>query len=394
LQLETRQSMLGIRQRPWQALISSRATADERAWVFVLLLRQLGIDAVALTIPTGASDATKSTANDVADVWAVAVRAGENWHLFEPKLGLPIPGPDGQGVATLAEAKADDAILRQLDLAEQAYPVAAEQVRRAVAQLEASPLYLMRRTRRIELQLAGENRMVLSASLSRVADAIRPQVAAVEVWSISADTLAAQNNTSPTARAMLVDQYRACVRISGLWKGRVLPFKGDDHRVELDYADRPVRVYVRQRDPRWYFTQYCRPSDADLAEANPAEYDVASLRLSKQMATVWMGVIALEDQNLAEATAYFGERTLDRKDRSPLRPLARFNLAQVHEQIAALLDKTAAGFDDKNSDDADPIAVALRNSAAEERGAAIVLYQADDSASRHGSLLRARALSK
>ena len=188
---------------------------------------------------------------------------------------------------------------------------------------------------------------------------------------------------------MLVDQYRAFARISALWKGRVLEFKGDDHRLELDYADRPVRVYVRQRDPRWYFTRYCRPSDADLAEANPAEYDVASLRLAKQLATVWMGVIALEDQDFAEAVAYFGERTLDLKDRSPLLPLARFNLAQAHAQIAELLDKTAAGFDD-----ADPIAVALTTSAAEQSEMAVALYKADDSASRHGSLLRARALSK
>lgn len=389
LQLETRQSMLGIRQRPWQALISSRATADERAWVFVLLLRQLGIDAVAITIPATQSDTAKSASDVTSGIWTVAVRAGDNWHLFDPTLGLPIPGPDGRGIATLAQAKADDAILRQLDLAEQAYPVTAEQVRRAVAHVEASPLYLMRRTRRIELQLAGENRMILSASPGRIADAIRPLVTTVGVWSISADTAAAQNNTSLAARAMLVDQYRAFVRISALWKGRVLEFKGDDHRLDLDYADRPVRVYVRQRDPRWYFTRYCRPSDADLAEANPAEYDIASLRLAKQLATVWMGVIALEDQDFAEAVAYFGERTLDLKDRSPLRPLARLNLAQTREQIAELLDKTAARFED-----ADPMAIALKNSATEQRAAAVALYQADDSAGRHGSLLRAKSLSK
>ena len=57
--------------------------------------------------------------------------------------------------------------------------------------------------------------------------------------------------------------------------------------------------------------------------------------------------------------------------------------------FAEMLDKAAAGFEA-----ADPIAVALKNSATEQRETAIALYKADDSAGRHGSLLRAQALSK
>ncbi len=178
LQLETGESMLGIRQRPWQALVSGRAIAEERAWVFILLLRQLNIDAVALAAPVG------DEPNAERVFWAIAVRMGDDWRLFDPQLGLPIPGPDGNGIATIAQAKEIDAVLRQLDVAKSedgedpeapyVYPFTSEHVKRAVALVEATPLYLSRRARRIELQLAGANRVVLSTR-GRLKPSFRPQ---------------------------------------------------------------------------------------------------------------------------------------------------------------------------------------------------------------------------
>lgn len=406
LQLETNDSLLGIRQRPWQALVSGRATAEERAWVFILLLRQLNIDAVALSAPVGDEpDAER-------EFWAVAVRIGDDWRLFDTRLGLPIPGPNGEGIATLGQAKADAGIFAQLDIVERdaegnptaqhIYPVTNSAAARAVALVEATPLYLSRRARRIELQLAGTNRVALSTSPSRVAEAMRPHVAGVELWTIGTDTRDAQRKLSTAARSLLVEQFLTFARVTGLWKGRVLQFRGDDHRVELDHADRPVRVYARQRDPRWYFTQWCRPSDYDLEHASPAEYHVDSMRYAKQMATVWMGEVCFEAGDYGEAVAYFGERTLDRRDSPPLRALARSNLAGTHERIAEQLDALAGQFASAKRDGGATffptpellLALALAEAARAQRGAAEQLYLADDSPQRHGSLLRARRLAE
>jgi hypothetical protein len=181
-----------------------------------------------------------------------------------------------------------------------------------------------------------------------------------------------------------------------------LQFKGDDHRLEFDYADRPVRVYARQRDPRWYFTQWCRVSDYDLSRASPLEYHVDSMRLAKQMATVWMGEISYEDGDYGEALAYFGERTAGRKDSPPLASLAKLSLARTHERMAELLDESAnefgrpsgAGTEETDSVAAPSllIANALRDAASEQRSTAAKLYAADQSPQRHGSLIRARNL--
>jgi hypothetical protein len=412
LQLETSKSMLGIRQRPWQALVSGRATADERAWIFVLLLRQLNTDAVALAFPPFPGEPGQASSHSWEDVAAVAVRAENAWYLFDPALGVPIPGPDGKGIATLAQAQENPAVLRQLDVAKSegdadpeapyVYPYSSEHAKQAIALVEATPINLSQRARRIELQLAGANRIVLSTSPSRIADAIRPHVAEVKLWPIGAETRAAQESLSAAARTRLADEYRTFSRVNGLWKGRVLQFKGDDHRLEFDYADRPVRVYARQRDPRWYFTQWCRVSDYDLARASPLEFHVDSMRLAKQMATVWMGEISYEDGDYAEALAYFGKRTAGRKDSPPLAPLAKLSRARTHERIAELLDQSANEFGRRNdevTEEADPVAVpsllianVLRDTAADQRSIAAKLYASDHSPQRHGSLIRARNL--
>ncbi len=89
---------------PRDILLLSRATVEERGWIFVLLARQLGLDAVMLFLPQADDQPPKP--------WAVALLHDNDLYLFDPRLGLPIPGPSGQGVATLAQVAADDSLLR------------------------------------------------------------------------------------------------------------------------------------------------------------------------------------------------------------------------------------------------------------------------------------------
>ena len=84
--------------RPWEVLINGHGTAEQRAWVFALMARQLGLDVVVLEVP----DANPPAAGK-SKFWLPALLSDGKLYLFDTRLGLPIPGKDGQGVATLAD---------------------------------------------------------------------------------------------------------------------------------------------------------------------------------------------------------------------------------------------------------------------------------------------------
>ncbi len=92
--------------RPWEVLVNGHGTAEQRAWVFALMARQLGLDVVVLEVP----DRDSPTA-DKSRFWLPALLSNGKLYLFDTRLGLPIPGKDGKGVATLADVRADPALL-------------------------------------------------------------------------------------------------------------------------------------------------------------------------------------------------------------------------------------------------------------------------------------------
>jgi len=172
---------------PWETLLFGRGTAAERAWVFILLLRQANIDAAMLVIDgeSGASgagsgqagqngaktndenpkDADASGADELPSLpplepsqpaagqprpWCVGVLIEKNVYLFDPLLGLPIPAPDGVAMdesgrltirpASLAEVRADAKLLERMDVSEsRAYGVRSADLARLAVLLEASP---------------------------------------------------------------------------------------------------------------------------------------------------------------------------------------------------------------------------------------------------------------
>ncbi len=111
--------------------------ALERALIFLALLEQLGDPAdpqpellgFLLQVP-GESGALR--------LWACGVVVDEEnaVYLFDPYLGLPLPGPKGEGIATLAQAREQAETLAQLNIDKKyRYPVSKEQARAAQAQL-------------------------------------------------------------------------------------------------------------------------------------------------------------------------------------------------------------------------------------------------------------------
>ena len=150
--------------RPYDVLLRGMATEgagdwSERSWVFIALCRQLNIDAALLTIiPEG------PVADAQVAVWAVAALVDGKPYLFDARIGLPIAGPGGKGVATLEQAIADPSILRRLDLpGEDAYQTSAATLRRCKigVLLDSSRGYLSPRMRTLERELSGRNRLIL-----------------------------------------------------------------------------------------------------------------------------------------------------------------------------------------------------------------------------------------
>lgn len=129
-------------------------SAVERALVFLSLLEQIGDPAAArpellgclLSVPdqTGRSP-----------FWAcgVVVGDGKDVYLFDPRLGLPLPGPNGKGIATLAQAAKQADVLQQLKADKYRYDVTAEQARSAEGRIYCPLSSLSLRMRHLQEQL-------------------------------------------------------------------------------------------------------------------------------------------------------------------------------------------------------------------------------------------------
>jgi hypothetical protein len=111
-------------------------SAVERALVFLALLEQLGDPSAPNAELIGCMLQVPDDSSRMR-FWTCGVVAGDgkDVYLFDPRLGLPLPGPKGQGIATLAEVRKHPEILAQLNGNEkQRYDVTPEQARSAQAQ--------------------------------------------------------------------------------------------------------------------------------------------------------------------------------------------------------------------------------------------------------------------
>ncbi len=322
----------------FEVLELGRATARERAWIFLLLLRQQGLDGAVLGIPDETSGEVRQ--------WVPALVTDKDLYLFDPELGLPIPGPEGRPVATLAEVAADDGLLRKLDLSSQRkYPVQSGELKDLIAFVEASPAYLARRMRLIETKLTGQNKIVLTASPEQIAKRLsdQPLIKQARCWTYPYEVL--QSRAQPIRREMApawAQDLAVFQVVSPLLRARCLQFKG---------------VFEGEKGAKAYYLR-ARRSDANLASANlqPAEKTLWSL--AKQDASYWLGLIALEEKKYPVAADYFARRTLENFPGGPWTGGASYNLGRTYE-LSDQLDR------------------------------AIEIYQADSSPQKHGNRLRA-----
>jgi hypothetical protein len=153
----------------YDLLVLGKGSAEDRAWVFAELLRQIGIDSVVLTPAVQSGKPASAPPR-----WLIGVLIERKIYLFDPILGWPIPSgkdkadsPTIRQPATLTEVAANDSLLRQLDLsADKPYPLHAGDLKSLRVEVIAPSAYWFPRLQRLETFFSGDRAATIFTPLS------------------------------------------------------------------------------------------------------------------------------------------------------------------------------------------------------------------------------------
>ena len=375
----------GYRQTVYQTAMRGSGDALQRAELFIRLCRQAGSDAFAIAASgDGSTDPTP---------FAVGVLIGDDVYLFEPRLGIPIPGPDSVGVATLRQARRDASVMRRLTVPGFfEYPLSKSDVQSVVALVPATPESLSPRMRRLQQALTGNRRMSTHVAWEPTAERIDAAsgISGVRLW----DQPVASEEYAEMLRRMMDRDARLAAYVAQRWLmiespvpasrtlalGRYRQLVGRFDAGDAGESDgRGAReLLLRLRQPEFEIEdlrtdpQLQKKYDLRRQLGMPeADFDrqigfvQELLRQGKRTATYWLSLIQYEDGMFDNAVRWLDDRVLDAADGAEGRwnGPAYYNLARAHE---------AAG----RTDDA------LR------------LYRREGLATEHGARIRARLLSR
>jgi tetratricopeptide (TPR) repeat protein len=188
--------------RPYDVIVrgfASEIPGDawaERSWVFLALCRQIGVDAAMIGYTVEEEVEVEGEGEAEIEVrerpyyWACAALADGVPYLFDTRLGMEIPGPGGEGVATIEQAAADPTVLDHLDLPDPPipYPTGSADLARVRVFLDSSRGYFAPKMGLLQNDLAGANRMVLYRDPAEQRDAwasaLGDRLEAVELWEL------------------------------------------------------------------------------------------------------------------------------------------------------------------------------------------------------------------
>ncbi|MCE5267315.1 MAG: hypothetical protein LLG00_05465 [Planctomycetaceae bacterium] len=383
-------------QFPWETLMFGRGTATERAWAFILLLRQLDLDAAILAVDSQESTAdgpeqkaakasgpaptepkNKKIAADKPPhmpsskhptlnprPWCVGVLIEGEIYLFDPVLGLPIPAANGVArnaegrltiqPATLAQVIADPKLLHRLDVdASHKYSIEARDLQRVTPLIEASPSYLAERMKLLESQLRGVQRLVLTTAPIEHAERWKAakHVAAAKLWLLPFETLNRRSHLdAEEAKVHLTNMLPFC----WLHEERVTVRNRDDdnpseeQRVVRAAALGQGRVlHLKNKlagdTGAIHYYQMARPSNQRLLASSVSTDEKLINFRGKQDATYWLALIAYERGKHDAAIDYLTNRT--RPSLISAESLwargARYNLGRTYE-ASGQIDKAIA----------------------------------------------------
>ena len=375
----------GYQTYPWQTLLFGRGDSLARARVFMQLARQQGIDIVMLAFPG-------LTTPPRPRPWVPAVLIRDQLYLFDTEVGLALPGPHDQGIATLQQVQADPSLLEKLDVGtDYKYRVVEKDLKEVLALVDASAQDLSRRMQLVQQNLTGDNRLVLTVDGTELSERLKqcPGVEDVLIWPISYETTWYQTVTTtpaylealqlriredPGLQRDYLDRYVIFTVRNGLVRARHLHFRnkfdnvGDDKGAKI--------LYLESRIPNAQLDQI-ETSDMVQEQLGLARHDdeqegyfrgrMAMTKMvvtnTKHHASYWLGLAQYDDGRPEAAVEWFARRTLEAFPDGPWTGGARYNLGRTYEAL-------------------DDIEKAREQ------------YFQDESPQKHGNLLRARYLAR
>jgi len=338
----------GYEYTPREALLYGYCDAQQRAWVFMALAQQQGIDTVYLAFP-GQSIPPRPRP------WVVGVLLEQELFLFDSELGLPIPGPEGKGIATLSQVLDQPELLDELDVGDLKYPVTAEDLKEVIALICAPPASLSERMQIVEKNLAGDERTILSTSPTRLGERVTAcrGISFATIWAVPYEAIwfrRARDRILQTNRDAAM-QYYAAVGVfqnqGPLVRGRYLQLKGEFEG--HDKNDNAKALYLQCRIPDALLDELETskqiqktlgivrgPQDGDFVwQARLANAKRMALQ-SKLHSTYWIGLCHYETGNYPAALSFIAQRTLEATPDGPWTEAARYNLSRTYEALGQL----------------------------------------------------------
>ena len=231
----------GYTQSPGETLFYGHGDQLQRARLFIAMTRQQKIDTVMLAI--------RNEKNNRLEPWIPAVFVNEQFYLFDPSLGMPIPGPDQSGIATLKQVREDAALLDSLDFgSKHPYPIKHADLERVEVLIDASPQTLSKRMKTLEARLTGRHQMALTVAPSDFSKRLRDNdlVARVHLWNLPFETYMFRNvlqhalARNDRLRARYMREVGIFQTLHPLVQGRMKYFRGrfqstDDEKGAREY---------------------------------------------------------------------------------------------------------------------------------------------------------------
>jgi hypothetical protein len=199
--------------RPYDLLLRGMATEAggvwaERSWLFMSLCRQLDIDVGLLTYSKGnvveplvrqAGQGSEAGLPGLVKTpkpvipWLCGALIAGKVYLFDARIGLPVPGPEGRSVASLDEVMSDPSLLERMDLpGQEPYETSRASLLASPSKIgvliDSSPEYFSPKMRLLQQELAGKNRTILyrdpAEERDQFAQVLGDRVGDVKLWQV------------------------------------------------------------------------------------------------------------------------------------------------------------------------------------------------------------------
>ena len=373
----------GYRQTVYQTLMRGTGDGLQRANVFTQLCSQANIPAAVL--------ATIDSTTGDTEPFCVGVLIGDEIYLYEPTLGIHVPGPNQYGIATLSQARRDAVLMRRLSIAgleKFTYAVSRDDVQQCAALLNLPPAMYSPRMKQLQLGLTGDRRMNVYTDADAIAadfDAVTG-IGSVRLWKIpmlaeayrAACELHAERDPLfaywyKWRWAMMDEQFDMAENLRlGRWRHLLGQF--DDDEVEDIAGARSL--YLEVRKPEFEIedlridvdlqTEYGirRELGMDSSTYDRQVFEIQKLMMQgKRTATYWLSLVQADDGRLDTAENWIDKRVLAENQMSYWVIHAQYNLARLKE-LQGQVDE------------------------------AIDIYKMENAVQEHGNRIRARLLAK